>query len=54
MDNCVRFDATKNNIDQVLKFMRGEIDKMRIDEYDGTNTEQDLKKLLSMSNAIII
>lgn len=54
VDTCVRFDATKNNIDQVLKFMRGEIDKMRIDEYDDTNTEQDLKKLLSMSDAIII
>lgn len=53
VDSCVRLDATKNNVEQILKFMRGEIDKMIIDEYEGTKTQETLEKLLSMADAIL-
>ena len=54
VDSCVRFDATKNNVEQVLKFMRGEIDKMSFDEYADTKTVENLDELLSLADAIMI
>ena len=54
VDSCVRFDATENNINQILKFMRGEIDKMSIDEYDDTKTEESLNEIFSLADAIMM
>lgn len=54
VDSCIRLDATKNNVEQILKFMRGEIDKMSIDEYDDTKTEENLKEIFSLADAIMI
>ena len=54
VNSCVRLDATKNNVDQILKFMRGEIDKMSIDEYDDTKTEETLREMFSMADAVMI
>ena len=54
VNSCVRLDATKNNVDQILKFMRGEIDKMGFDEYDDTKTEETLREMFSMADAVMI
>lgn len=54
VDSCIRLDATKNNVEQILKFMRGEIDKMSFDEYEDTKTAESLKELLSLADAIMI
>lgn len=34
------------------EFLNGEIDKMNIDEYDDTNTEESLKEIFSIADAI--
>ena len=54
VNDCVRFDATKNNVDQILKFMSGEIEKMSFDEYKDTNTAESLKEIFSLADAIMI
>lgn len=54
VDSCIRFDATKNNVEQILKFMRGEIDKMSFDEYDDTKTEESLNEIFSLADAIMM
>lgn len=54
VDSCIRLDATKNNVEQILKFMRGEIDKMSIDEYDDTKTEESLNEIFSLADAIMM
>lgn len=54
VDSCIRLDATKNNAEQILKFIRGEIDKMSIDEYDDTKTEESLNEIFSLADAIMM
>lgn len=54
VDSCVRLDATKNNVDQILKFMRGEIEKMSFDEYDDTDTAKSLEEIFSLADAVMI
>lgn len=54
VDSCIRLDATENNVEQILKFMHGEIDKMSFDEYKDTNTAESLKELLSLADAIMV
>ena len=51
---CVRFDATENNISQIMQFMRGEIEKMVLDEYKETDTVKALNEILSIADAIMI
>ena len=52
VEDCVRFDATPNNREQVIQFLGGLIDKMTIDEYETTKTEENLKEVLSIADAI--
>lgn len=52
VEDCVRFDATSNNREQVIQFLGGLIDKMTIDEYETTKTEENLKEVLSIADAI--
>lgn len=52
VDSCVRIDATENNKEQILKFMKGEIDIMNIDEYADTKTEDSLKELLGIADVV--
>ncbi len=54
VDSCVRFDNTQNNREQIEKFMNGEIDKMLLDEFDDSNTSEELDKVLSLSDIISI
>ena len=54
VNDCVRLDATKNNVDQILKFMSGEIEKMSFDEYKDTNTAESLEEIFSLADAIMI
>ena len=52
VEDCVRFDATPNNREQVIQFLGGLIPKMTIDEYETTKTEENLKEVLSIADAI--
>lgn len=54
VDGCVRFDATENNIEQVLKFMKGEIKKMSLDEFENGATAKSLGEIFSVADAIMI
>lgn len=54
VESCIRLDATKNNVEQILKFMRGEIEKMSFDEYKDTKTAESLEEIFSLADAIMI
>lgn len=54
VDSCIRIDATENNKEQILKFLNGEIEKMHLDEYADTKTEESLKEIFSIADAICI
>ncbi len=52
VDSCIRIDATENNKEQILKFLNGEIEQMHFDEYTDTKTEESLKEIFSIADAI--
>lgn len=54
VDDCVRFDATENNIEQVLKFMNGEIKMMSLDEFENGATAKSLEEVFSIADAIMM
>ena len=54
VDNCVRLDATENNIEQVLKFMKGEINKVSLDELENGATAKSLEEVFSIADAIMV
>lgn len=54
VDDCVRIDATENNIDQVLKFMNGEIEKMTFDEFEKGATAKSLEEIFKVADAIMV
>lgn len=54
VDDCVRFDATENNIEQVLKFMNGELEEMVIDEFDKGATAKSLEEIFEVADAIMV
>ncbi len=54
VDSCVRIDATENNKAQILKFLNGEIEKMSVDEYADTKTEESLKELFELADAVCV
>lgn len=54
VESCIRLDATENNKDQIQKFLNGEIEKMVLDEYKDTKTEESLKEIFSIADAICI
>ena len=51
--SCVRFDATENNISQVLQFMNGEIESMTIDEYNPGESRRAIDDILKNADAIM-
>ena len=53
VDSCVRFDATENNISQVLRFMNGEIESMTIDEYNPGESRRAIDDILKNADAIM-
>jgi hypothetical protein len=52
VDSCIRLDATENNKEQILKFLNGEIEKMHLDEYADTKTDEALREVFSLADAI--
>ena len=51
--DCVRFDATENNIDQVKQREAGKIKYITIDEYPNTNLGKSLDELLNLVDLVI-
>lgn len=54
VDSCVRIDATENNIEQVLKFMNGKIEKMTFDEFKKGATAKSLEEIFKVADAIMV
>ena len=52
VEDCTRLDATINNKEQIIKFLNGEIDKMTLDEYETSKTEENLKEIMSIADAV--
>ena len=53
VDSCTRFDATENNIREVVEFMAGTNDKLHLDEFPETDTAKKLDEIFSVADAII-
>ena len=54
VDSCVRIDATENNIEQVLKFMNGEIEKMTFDAFEKGATAKSLEEIFKVADAVMV
>ena len=54
VETCTRFDATENNKHMVLDFLDGRIERMTIDKYADNTSDEDLKEILSMADAIML
>lgn len=52
--NAERYDATENNVSEIVAVLSGKKTKIRIDEFEKGKTEADLNKLMSIADAIII
>lgn len=52
--DCVRFDATENNISQVLQFMDGKLESMTLDEYTPGKSRRAIEDILKDVNAIMV
>jgi len=52
VDSCVRFDATDNNIRQVIDFMAGKTDELSFDEFRKGETAKTLSEILRNADAI--
>lgn len=50
VEDCVRFDATENNIRQVKMFMSGETEFMDLDKYD----TKALEEVMSIADAVMV
>lgn len=54
VDSCVRLDNTRNNREQIQKFMNGEIERMSFDEYEVGSTQKGLEEIMSIADAICV
>ena len=54
VNDCVRIDATENNINQIKLFMAGKIELMNFDEYKPGETAKTLSEIMSMADAVMI
>ena len=52
--NAERYDATENNINQMLQLLQGEIQKIQLDEFNEGETQKSLKEIMSIADAIIV
>lgn len=52
--DCTRFDATENNISQVLQFMDGKLESMTIDEYNPGESRRAIDDILKDADAIMV
>lgn len=51
---AVRYDATENNVSEIIAILTGKKTSMRPDEFEEGKTEADLKKIMSIADAIMI
>ena len=54
VESCARFDATTHNKREVVEFVKGEIDKMTLDEYKDGATKEALNEIMSVADAVIV
>ena len=54
VESCLRIDATENNKEQILKFLAGEIEKIKLDEFPDTKTKESLDEIMSIADAVMI
>lgn len=54
VSDCVRIDATENNVRQSTYYVKGKIEKIDIDEYVDGGSKKELEDMLSFVDAIII
>ena len=52
--NAVRFDATENNVSEIMQVLSGKKTKITIDEFENGKTEADLNKIMSIADSIIV
>lgn len=54
VEDCVRYDATENNIKLVKEIIAGKKDKGNFDEYEKGSTVKALEEIFSIADAIMI
>ena len=54
IEDCVRYDATDNNIKLVKEIIAGKKDKGNFDEYEKGSKAKSLKEIFGIADAIII
>lgn len=54
VSSCIRLDATKHNIEEILRFMDGRIEKMAFDEFNGHDSQKDVGEIMKYADAIMI
>lgn len=52
--DAVRYDATENNVAEIMQVLSGKKTKMTVDEFEMGKTEVDLNKIMSIADSIII
>ena len=52
--DSVRYDATENNVSEIVLVLSGKKTTMKVDEFEKGKTEADLNKLMSIADAVII
>lgn len=52
--NAVRYDATENNVSEIIMVLSGKKTKIEIDEFDQGATKKSIDELLSIADAIMI
>lgn len=54
VSDCIRFDATKHNMEEILRFMDGRINELDFDEFDGHVSQKDVDEIMKFADAIMI
>lgn len=52
--DAVRYDATENNVAEIVAVLSGKKTKISVDEFEEGKTATDLNKLMSIADAIIV
>jgi len=52
--NAERYDATENNVSEIVLVLSGKKTTMKVDEFEKGKTEADLNKLMSIADTIIV
>lgn len=52
--DAVRYDATENNVSEIVLVLSGKKTTIKVDEFEKGKTEADLNKLMNIADAVII